>query len=156
MKKHESDVISIIKIKNKDLLISIGYDKKLIIWNLNSYKVIKEINNVHCTFINGLKEIPNHRVIISGEKDLFIFDYEKMEIIKQIITENKVTCLEIINERLLLCGCFDGSYLDINLEDLEMKKKDGKEGSFISSMMKIKNDVIAVGLHNGKLKIYKC
>lgn len=153
LKKHTSSVITILKPKNSDNLISCSYDNKLIVWDLKKYSVIHEINDIQCLFINGVKELNRNRIIVSGEKILSIIDYYKGEVIHRIPIETKATCFEIINGNLL-AGCFDGSYLTIDIENYEVKAKDEKETNYITSLLKIPNNILVVGLHNGILKIY--
>ena len=150
---HNSDVISIIKINNKDLLISCSYDKRIIIWDLNTYAIVKEIKDVQCCFTNGLKELPNERIAVSEENSITIINYMIGEIITKINTEVKSCCYEIINDNLLV-GCFDGSYLEINLNNYNKKIITEKETNYITSLMKLPSNILIVGLHNGIMKIY--
>ena len=151
---HTSDVISIIKIHNKDLLISCSYDNKIIIWDLNTYSAVREIKDVHCCFINGFKELPKERIAVSEENTITIINYMTGEIITKINTKIKSCCFEIIND-ILLVGCFDGSYLEINLNNYNQRIKNEKEINYITSMMKLPNsNILIVGLHNGVMKIY--
>ena len=151
---HSSDVISIININNKDLLISCSYDKRIIIWDLNTYAIIKEIKDIQCCFTNGLIELPKERIAVSEENSITIVNYMTGEIISRINTEVKCCCYVIIKDYLLV-GCFDGSYLEVNLNNYNKKIKIEKESKFITSMMKLLNsNILIVGLHNGIMKIY--
>ena len=154
LNKHKSTVISIIKIKNKNWLVSASYDNKLIIWDLNKYTVLKEINDIHCNFINGIKELPKQRLIISSDNSLILINYISGKIIKKIDIGIKSICFEIMDDSTLLVGCIDGSYLYVNMKDFNIKLLKEKESNYISSMMKLDNKTLAAGLHNGVLKIY--
>ena len=154
LNKHTSDIISILKIHDKDILISNGYDKKLIIWDLNTYKINIEVDNICCCFINGMKELPNQRIIVSEENLFIIINYLNGEIIAKINSNITGCCFEIINDYLLI-GCFDGSYLELNLKNYNQKNKTIKESNYITSMMKLSNNILIIGLHNGIIKIYK-
>ena len=153
LNKHKSGVISIIKIKNKNWLVSVSYDNKLIIWDLKKYSVIKEINDIQCCFINGIKELPKQRIIISGDKIMTLINYQTGKIIKIFETGVKGTCFEIINDLELLCGSFNGNYMIINIKDFDIRILKEKEINFISCMMKLDKSLV-VGLHNGIMKIY--
>lgn len=153
LKKHSSSVITIIKTSKSSQLISCGYDNKIIVWNLTNYSILHEIDDVQCLFINGIKELPGQRVAVSGEKELVIVDYMKGEVIKRIPTETKVTCFEIINN-YILAGCFDGSYLTIDIDNYDVKTKEEKETNYITSLLKLPKNILVIGLHNGILKVY--
>ena len=154
LNKHKSTVISIIKIKSKNWLVSVSYDNKLIIWDLNKYTVLKEINDIHCNFINGIKELPKQRLIVSNDNSLILINYISGKIIKKIDIGIKSICFEIMDDSTLLVGCIDGSYLYVNMKDFNIKLLKEKESNYISSMMKLDNKTLAAGLHNGVLKIY--
>ena len=154
LNKHKYTVISIAKIKDKNWLVSTSYDNKLIIWDLNKYIVLKEINDIKCNFINGIKELPKQRMIISSDTSLIIINYVSGKIIKTIEIGIKSSIFEIIDDFTLLIGCFDGSYFLLNMKDFTIKILKEKESNYISCIMKIDNKRIGVGLHNGILKIY--
>ena len=154
LNKHKSTVISIAKIKDKNWLVSISYDNKLIIWDLNKYIILKEINDIKCNFINGIKELPKQRMIISSDTSLVIINYVSGKIIKTIEIGIKSIIFEIIDDFTLLIGCYDGSYFLLNMKDFTINMLKEKESNFISCIMKLDNKRIVVGLHNGTLKIY--
>ena len=154
LNKHKSTVISIIKIKNKNWLVSVSYDGTLIIWDINKYTILKEINDIHCNFINGIKELPKQRMIISSEESLIIVNYVSGKILKKIEIGKKSICFELMDDFTLLIGCFDGCYLLMNLKDFNVKILKEKENNYISCMMKIDSKRLVSGLHNGNLKIY--
>jgi len=154
LSRHTSDVISIIKIKNKDLLISASYDNMIIIWDLTTYSILKEINNVQCCFINGMKELSNERIVVSDGDSITIINYITGEIITKVDIKIKGSCFEIIKDTLLI-GCFDGSYKEMNLNNYKVELKKEKETNYNSSFLKLPNNILIVGLHNGILKIYK-
>lgn len=102
---------------------------KLIIWNLNTFTIIKKkkkINNIHPCIMNGIKELPNERIIISEDKTLNVINYMTGEIVTKIKTDVNGYCFEIIN-KILSVGYFDGSYLEINLTDYSIKTRKEKE-----------------------------
>ena len=134
-------------------MVSTSYDNKLIIWDLKKYSIIKEINDIQCCFINGIKELPKQRLIISGDKILTLINYQTGKIIKKYEIGVKGTCFEIINDYELLIGCFNGGYMILNMKDFNIKILKEKETNFISCMMKLDNSLV-VGLHNGIMKIY--
>ena len=153
LNKHKSTVISIAKIKDKNWLVSISYDNKLIIWDLNKYIILKEINDIKCNFINGIKELPKQRMIISSDTSLVIINYVSGKIIKTIEIGIKSITFEIIDDFTLLIGCYDGSYFLLNMKDFTINILKEKESNYISCIMKLDNKRIVVGLHNGILKI---
>ena len=88
---------------------------------MSKYAVIKEINDVKCIFINGLRELPKQRLIIWGENCLTIINYMSGKITRKIDTGVKVCCSIVINDSLLLMGCFYGAYLAIDMKDFSIQ-----------------------------------
>lgn len=153
LRKHTGGVISILKIRNNEKLVSCSYDNKLVVWDLRNYSIIYEIDGVSCLFVNGIKELIRQRIIVAGDNILVVVDCLKGNIIHQIPIETKVTCFELIND-YLLAGCFDGSYLQIDIHSYDVKMKEEKETNYITSLLKLPKNVLVVGLHNGIVKIY--
>jgi len=154
LKKHTKDVITILKIATKDILISCSYDNKLIILDLRTFSVMKELDGIHPCFINGIKKLPNDRIIISEDKQSTVVNFITGVVLKTIPTEVNACCYEIIRD-ILLIECFDGSYLEMNMDNYHLKVMNAKEPNYITSMMNLSNIILVVGLHNGIVKIYK-
>jgi len=133
------------------MLISFGYDNKLIIWNLSEYSIIKEINDIKYLFINGIIELPKNRLIIGEENNLILINYLYGKIIIKFEIGTKTCCFEIFNDSLLIA---DGNCLTINLKDFLIKKI-GRETNYISCKKKLDSKIFAFGLQNGIMKIYK-
>ena len=92
-------------------------------------------------------------MIISGDKILIFINYSTGKTIKKIETEVMGTCIEIINDSILLMGYFNGNYLKINLKDFTIKLLIENENNYISCMMKLNNSIV-VRVHNGIMKRY--
>jgi len=119
LEKHTKDVITVLKIVTKDILISCSYDGRLIVWDLRTYSVVKELDGIHPCFINGIKELPKDRIIISEDKKSTVVNFITGEVLKTIPMEVSVCCYEIIKNKLLM-GCFDGSYLELNMDNYHL------------------------------------
>lgn len=72
---------------------------------------------------------------------------------KALKTEQKVVCFELINDHLL-AGCFDGSYMEIDVFRFDIKMKEQKESNYMTSIMNLPGNILVVGLDNGILKVY--
>ena len=63
---HSYVVISLLYIKERDILISGSSDVTLRIWNMSTYQCDKVIKGVRCCFTNSLYQIDKDRVIVGG------------------------------------------------------------------------------------------
>ena len=62
---------------------------KLIIWDLNTYKMIHTIEGIGVSSKFGLLELPNGKVAVAGYGNLKILDIENYTVIKEIKVEVK-------------------------------------------------------------------
>ena len=125
IKGHTSYVDSIIKLKDKDILISGSLDKTLRKWNLLTYQCITIINNVDCFSWNSLLEIDNNRVIVGG-RYITIVNISNDIIEYQIRNDklNYVYSFVQLRDGNILCGCKHGLIFlyDIKLNILSFRK----------------------------------
>lgn len=65
---------SIAQLKKKEILISGAYDAPLCIWNINTYKLIRQICDVICAWSNSLLQIDDNRIIVGGKSKLSVIN----------------------------------------------------------------------------------
>ena len=127
IKGHTSYVDSIIKLKDKDILISGSDDNTLRKWNLLTYQCDKIINNVQCYYRNSLLEIDNNRIIVGGYNVITIVNISNDIIEYQIRNDklNYVYSFVQLRDGNILCGCENGliCLYDIKLNTLSFREE---------------------------------
>ena len=127
IKGHTSYVDSIIKLKDKDILISGSLDKTLRKWNLLTYQCISIIKNVDCAYSNSLLEIDNNRIIVGGKNVITIVNISNDIIEYQIRNDklNYVYSFVQLRDGNILCGCKHGLIFlyDIKLNTLSFRQE---------------------------------
>jgi len=76
---HLRSVICIKPIENDDRLVSGSCDKKIIVWNITTGYIIKEINDAHSDCINTLEIYNNHLLSGSDDKKVKIWNLNNYE-----------------------------------------------------------------------------
>ena len=72
LREHSSSVISLLYIKERDIMLSSGSrDETLRLWNMSTYQCITVIEGVYCCSTNSLYQIDKDRVIV-GERETFL------------------------------------------------------------------------------------
>ena len=124
---HSKSVISLLYIKEKDIMISGSIDGTLLLWNMSSYQCNKTIKGVHCCWTNALYQIDNDRVIVGEENAFYIVNIDKCVVEKTIKDESLgfVNCfLKLRDNNTILCGCDSGQlcYYDLITEKYSISK----------------------------------
>ena len=69
---HINCIMSILYVKEKDLLVSALSDKTLRLWSISTYQCISIITDISICWINALYQIDGERVIVGANDGLFI------------------------------------------------------------------------------------
>ena len=90
-----SGVYCMIQLKQRELLVSsISYGNEgfgfLSFWNLTTYKKEHVTKGIHTSSSNGLIELPNKCLAVSDSPSVFIVDWVKYVVIKQVIEEEYI------------------------------------------------------------------
>ena len=124
---HSRDVISLLYIKERDVMISGSYDKTLRLWNMSTYQCDKVIEGVFRCFTNSLYQIDKDRVIVGGDDSFCIVNIDKCVIEKRIKDKSlrRVDCfLKLRENKTILCGCNKGifCFYDMNTKQYKITK----------------------------------
>ena len=124
LKGHRSIVSSIIKLKNKNILVSASLDYNFIIWNLSTYQKESVIKGVECFGKNSMLELENGKVIVGGRLSIKIIDITKKTIDIEIINGKLGTLLSFceIDNNTIICGCSEGMIWKLNPNTKEVIK----------------------------------
>ena len=120
-------LVTLLYIKERDVMISCSRDDTLCLWNMSTYHCITVIEGVDFCFINSLYQIDKDRVIVGGVFSFSIVNIDKCIIENRI--EDKsfryVDCfLKLRDNKTILCGCYNGifCFYDMNTEQYKITK----------------------------------
>ena len=84
--KEDFSVCSLLKLKNKKVMVSGGYEKRISFWNTKTFIKEHSIECCHCWSWNGLIELPNHYIAVNGGEatTIDIIDTERYKLFKRI------------------------------------------------------------------------
>lgn len=119
---HREPVISLLYIKEKEMLIS-GSTDGLLIWDMKTYELKSCIKGVSCTFRNALYQFDNNRVLVGSERKFYIVNIDKF-VIERVVGCRKygfVNCFIKMRDNMILCGCDKGKFLLYNMETNQNK-----------------------------------
>ena len=155
---HDTGVISIVYIKEKDIVISASSNGKLCLWNMSTYKSVKVIEGVECSSINALYQIDKDRVIVGGKNKYYIVNIDKCVIEKKIEDESFgfVNCfLKLRDNYTILCGCSDGIFClyDMNTEEYKITKNN--HNSAIYDILMIDDNTFLSCSQDKTIKLWK-
>ena len=90
--KEDFRVSSLLKLKNKDEMVTGGRGKSMSFWNTKTFKWEHKVECCECRSSNGLIELPNHCVAVSGgwSSAIDIIDTDTYQLIKQIKCEGYI------------------------------------------------------------------
>ena len=159
------NVWSLLKLKNQNEMIASGNEWSMSFWNTTTFKKEHIVECCDCTSLNGLIELPNHRVAVSGglSSTIDVINTETYQLIKQITCEGYIVSGDdgYSSLRLLSNGTFvnsrKGCFCQISSTTYEVLFKDKKEKEFrgetITSILNGKY-IIAKNL-NKNISIFK-
>ena len=114
---HSNMISSIIYIKAKKILVSVGADG-LYIWNYENYKSICNFNEIKCLGKNVLKEINDDKIIVAGKDGLIrVISINEKKIIQEINIGITCFCICVIPKINIVL--FGGDVKDIYIYNLD-------------------------------------
>ena len=151
-------VVSLLYIKDRDILISGSLDKTLRLWNMTTYQCDQAIEEVQCGSINSIYQIDKDRVIVGGHNSFSIVNIDKCVIEKTIKDDSLgyVDCfLKLRDNRTILCGCKDGTFCfyDMNTEQYTITKKN--HNSVISDLLFVDDNTFLSCSLDRTIKLWK-
>lgn len=148
--RHEGIVRDFDVSSDKNFLVSIGSDNKLILWDLKEKKKIKSITIAGAPPAS-VKFATELNTVLLGNTEGTLFWYDAaLHLKKQLkIHDNVITSICALPENRFATGSFDGSIKSINLHDFKAKiLYSGK--SYIINMA-INNEKLTFSKRNGEL-----
>ena len=148
---------SVIQLKNKEILVS-GTNSNVTFYDLNKIIEIKKINNVSCSQRNSIFQINDELIAIGGKNIIYLINLKIYQI--QICFEDKlmryIDSFAIINDNILLCGCYRGRLYQINTMSFEIKflRESNDEWSINTIAIPSPNTIIT-GSNVKYLRLYK-
>lgn len=73
-----SIVHSVIKLKSKNYLVTTSEDTRLMIWNLDTFKIEYSKKDIDCVRKAGLMELDKDKIIIGGQHKIYVFNHTKL------------------------------------------------------------------------------
>ena len=118
--------ISLLYIKEKDILVSGGFDYILRIYNMKSYQCINTINDIECYNPNSIYQIDKERIIIGGRDYITIVNIDKYVIENKISSQLCAVCsfVQLSDKKTVLCGCNGHYYVPKDSYIKEIKKEE--------------------------------
>ena len=116
--KEDFIVFSLLKLKNKNILASSGKGEKITFWNTKTFAKEHSVGCCNCSSSNGLIELPNHYIAVSGglSTSIDIIDTDKYQLFKQIECNDYIvssgvyySSLHLLNNETFIYshnGCF--------------------------------------------------
>lgn len=158
LKASNEDVISILFIKERNVLISGGYDSKVRIWNMTSFQCVSLIDGAFCIEANSLTRLDDNKIGVGGDRCYAIINIDKCIIEDKISMEDidSINCSIKLNDGNILCGCFDGDATISSIKEhnssvtyLKIHKK------CITDFLKINEKTFVSCSKDGSIKVWK-
>ena len=151
---HSDSIKSILLLKDKNILISSGYDGTKF-WNINNYECLIYMKELICCWWNSLKRIDKDRIIIGNENGPSkIISISEKKIIKEIETVSCYSICIINNKGIFVIGGYNiiNIYKSDNYDNIQTILYN--HNGCIYGINELKNgDLISYG-RNGKIKIW--
>lgn len=132
------EVCSLLKLKKKEIMASSGYSNCVSFWRTNSFEKECSVECCDCYSYNGLLELPNDCIAVSGGGSLTIdiINVEYYQRIKQISCEWYITSSDFLSSLYLLNnGTFvyshEGSFCQISSTTYEIIYKTKMDEEFL-------------------------
>ena len=157
LKGHSSYVISLLYIKERDILISGSFDVTLRLWNMSTYQCDKVIEGVR-SFPNSLYQIDKDRVIVGMDNSFSIVNIDKCVIEKTIKDESlgRVYCfLKLRDNKTILCGCNKGIFCFYDMKTEQYKITKNNHNDNISALLLIDDNTFLSCSWDNTIKVWK-
>ena len=152
---HSNIVWSVLFLKDKNLLISSGYDGTRI-WNNNNLELIQYFKSVKCRLRNGLSRMDDDTIIIGGYQTINVISLSKNVILAQIKIPFDCYGIKIIEEkRIILVGGDSKDFVIYKSDSYEyIKTIKNAHNDNIKGFVEFKNGLIASFSEDKTIKIW--
>ena len=158
LKASNEDVISILFIKERNVLISGGYDSKVRIWNMTSFQCVSLIDGAFCIEANSLTRLDDNKIGVGGDRCYAIINIDKCIIEDKISMEDidSINCSIKLNDGNILCGCFDGDATISSIKERNSSVNYLKiHNKCITDFLKINEKTFVSCSKDGSIKVWK-
>ena len=158
-----SFVSSLLKLKDKDVMVTIGGKEKISFWNTKTFQKERSILCFPCYSLNVFIELPNHNIAVSSGLLINIIDPITYKRIKQIECQdyldpytNRMCSLHLLNNETFIYS-HGGSFCQISSTTyeviFEVNMENEFRGDFITSS--INGKYIIAGNENNNMSIFR-
>lgn len=153
---HKEKVISLLYIKERDVMISGASDGTLRLWNMSTYQCESVIKGIQCCYMNSIYQYDRDTILVGGEKCIFIVSVLKCKIEKKIEDKEIGNVFSFVSLRYDKTVLFGGDsnkigILYINTGNFIMVKTKEKIGTI--DLLYIDNETFVSS--ENKIKIWK-
>ena len=135
--KENFEVFSILKLKNKDVIITGGFVNSVSFWDTNTFKKGHSVKCCGCFSSNGLIELPNHHIVVTdgNSSTIDIINTQHYQLIKQIkckgyrVGDGLYSSLHLLNNDSFIYSC-KGCFCQISSTTYEILLKSKMESEF--------------------------
>lgn len=159
--QHKGTVESILEQKNKNILVTACSDRLLRFFNLDNFQCNHTINDVQSSSRNGMLEIDNDRIIITGFGSLIIVDTIDYSVVKKVEEPlfGIINAILLLPDSSLLIGCGqmeEKIFIQIEQEKFEfVSEKIEVHQSTINSLVSLSNHSFASCSDDKTIKIWE-
>ena len=150
-------VITILYVKEKDILISLNGDKSIDMWNMTTYKKIGSVNPVCAILPNQIFLFDKDRLIIGRKNGFCVVDIDKCEIETKVKDEQLgfVKCfMRLRDNKTIVCGCDNGIICLYNINTGKYTLNDNTPIHNIAQFLRIDDNTFASCSFDNSIQIW--
>lgn len=155
LRGHTDIVRCIIEIKERNILVSISYDKNLLIWSLLTYQCVSVIRGVDCLSNNNIIRNDIDRLLIGDNDRINIVNINKCFIEDTIVNKEKCDSLCKLTDTLIICGCMNSNLYLLDSNKKELVLVGGLHSNIISDIITIDESTLISSSWDSKIIVWK-
>ena len=155
---HSESVMSILYIKERDIMISGSIDGTLRMWNMSTYQCDTMVIGVVCSWINSLYQIDDDRVIVGKKNKFSIVNITKCSIENSITDKGfgSVLCfLKLRDNNTIICGCDNRIFCFYDMKDKKYSINNNNHDSSIEDLLSINDNTFISCSYDKIIKVWK-
>ena len=155
LRGHTDIVRCIIEIKERNILVSISYDKNLLIWSLLTYQCVSVIRGVDCLSNNDVIRKDIDRLLIGDNDRINIVNINKCFIEDTIVNKEKCDSLCKLTDTLIICGCINSNLYLLDSNKKELVLVGGLHSNIISDIITIDESTLISSSWDSNIIVWK-
>ena len=155
LRGHTDIVRCIIEIKERNILVSISYDKNLLIWSLLTYQCVSVIRGVDCLSNNNIIRKDIDRLLIGDNDRINIVNINKCFIEDTIVNKEKCDSLCKLTDTLIICGCMNSNLYLLDSNKKELVLVGGLHSNIISDIITIDESTLISSSWDSNIIVWK-